>query len=125
MPAFQLLGSENQKPVLVVTSPTGEVHPESGGWLANFTIQGASGISTHISLRPLTQRVVQSLRVRRTRELEWRRTHKETLRQYLGQWVALEGDQITAHGLSLADVVTEARARGVRVPYVFRVEDLG
>jgi|SRR5918996_1533515 hypothetical protein len=57
----------------------------------------------------------------RHRELEWRRTHREELRQFAGQWVVLEGEEVVSHGKDPLQVVAEARARGVRVPYVFYV----
>jgi Family of unknown function (DUF5678) len=57
-------------------------------------------------------------------ELEWRRDHWSALRPYNGQWVALEGERIVAHGRSLTEVVDEARKQGIATPYVFRVEDL-
>jgi hypothetical protein len=58
----------------------------------------------------------------RSRELEWLWTHKEVLQQFAGQWVVLEGEKIVAHGNDPLQVVTEARAKGVQVPYIFRVE---
>lgn len=58
----------------------------------------------------------------RTRELEWRRTHAEVLRGYANEWVALEGEEIVAHGSDPMQVITEARARGIRTPYIFFVE---
>lgn len=57
----------------------------------------------------------------RTRELEWRRTHGEVLRNFAGQWVVLEGEEIVAHGKDPQQVVVEARAKGIRVPYIFYV----
>jgi hypothetical protein len=44
------------------------------------------------------------------------------LQQFAGQWVVLEGEKIVAHGNDPLQVVTEARAKGVQVPYIFRVE---
>lgn len=58
----------------------------------------------------------------RSRELEWRRTHGELLRTFAGQWVVLDGEEITAHGLDPEKVVAEARAKGIRLPYIFYVE---
>ncbi|MBI3988769.1 MAG: hypothetical protein HY347_04045 [candidate division NC10 bacterium] len=58
----------------------------------------------------------------RVRELEWRRMHQQELKQYAGQWVALEGEAIIASGSDLPKVVAEARAKGIMVPYVFYVE---
>ena len=60
----------------------------------------------------------------RSKEIEWRRTHRNELREYEGQWIVLEGSEIIAHGNSPAEVVRQARARGIRVPYVFLVEDV-
>lgn len=61
----------------------------------------------------------------RSQELEWRRTHKDELRRFANEWVALEGDQIVAHGQDPLQVVQEARARGIQTPYVFCVEPSG
>ncbi|MCH8056080.1 MAG: hypothetical protein IH857_08035 [Deltaproteobacteria bacterium] len=58
----------------------------------------------------------------RNRELEWRRTHADVLRAYANEWVALEGEEIVAHGGDPIQVVTEARAKGIQTPYVFYVE---
>lgn len=61
----------------------------------------------------------------RSRELEWCRTHAEVLRQFAGQWVVLEGEEIVAHGNDPLQVVADARAKGIRVPYIFYVEETG
>jgi len=58
----------------------------------------------------------------RERELEWRRTHAETLRQFENEWVALEGEEIIAHNRDPVQVFEEARRRGIRSPYIFYVE---
>ena len=58
----------------------------------------------------------------RQREQEWRRTHGDVLRGYAGEWLVLEGEEIIAHGDDPADLVKQARARGIRSPYVFFVE---
>lgn len=58
----------------------------------------------------------------RAREWEWRQANHELLqRQYLGEWIALERENIIAHGTNPEDVVERARAMGVSVPYVFCV----
>jgi hypothetical protein len=61
--------------------------------------------------------------MRRAREIRWREAHSEVLRQYAGQWVALEGERIVAHGPDAARVAVEARNLGVAIPYIFRVEE--
>ena len=60
----------------------------------------------------------------RSRELEWCRTHTEVLCQFAGQWVVLEGEEIVAHGDDPLQVVAEARAKGIQIPYIFYVEDV-
>jgi hypothetical protein len=59
----------------------------------------------------------------RSRELAWCRTHAEVLRQFAGQWIVLEGEEIVARGDDPLQVVAEARAKRIQVPYVFYVED--
>lgn len=59
---------------------------------------------------------------RRSRELNWRKTHEVELQAYAGQWVALEGEEIIANGADPAAVVGEARRKGALTPYVFKVE---
>jgi len=58
----------------------------------------------------------------RERELEWRSTHVETLRQFENEWVVLEGEEIIAHGSDAAQVIREAKSRGIKTPYIFFVE---
>lgn len=58
----------------------------------------------------------------RYRELEWRRTHGDVLRSFEGQWVVLENEEIVAHGKDARKAVADARAKGIRVPYIFYVE---
>ena len=41
---------------------------------------------------------------------------------YAGQWLALEGDRLLAHGANLAEVATTARALGVQFPLLHLVE---
>lgn len=58
----------------------------------------------------------------RNRELEWRRTHAETLKSLEDEWVVLEGDRVIAHGDDPVQVINEAKSKGVRTPYIFFVE---
>ncbi len=70
----------------------------------------------------------EALRIRpvnagfRSRELEWRIAHPETLAAVANEWVALEGEEIIAHGRDPLQVVKEATEKGIRTPYVFFVE---
>lgn len=46
---------------------------------------------------------------------KWLRENRE---KYMGQWVALEGDQLIAHGTDALKVHAEAKAAGISVPFV-------
>ncbi len=56
----------------------------------------------------------------RTAELEWLSTESEP---YAGQWVALHGRQLIAHGPKLAAVTAAARAAGFADPFFASVPD--
>ena len=79
--------------------------------------------SGQVQPHPVPSRPKLAAPGRRSRELAWRRTHRETLQTFAGQWVVLEGEEIVAHGEDPVRVVTEARAKGIRVPYIFYVEN--
>lgn len=53
------------------------------------------------------------------RERAWIEQNRD---EYLGQWVALDGDRLLAHGVDARAVYQAARSAGVRAPYVMRVE---
>lgn len=59
----------------------------------------------------------------RIKELRFQREHPEAFRLLTGQWVVLDGETIVTHGKDPVRVVADARSRGVRVPYVFYVEE--
>jgi hypothetical protein len=123
MAPLQLLGSENQRPRFFGPCVVEAIGIENGGWLANSAIQQLSKSPLDV-WNPPTRRPVVVLQSRRSTEIGWRRAHPEELRRYFGEWVALEGRRIVAHGTSLAQVVREARIEGIAIPYVFRVDDL-
>jgi uncharacterized protein DUF5678 len=54
-----------------------------------------------------------------TREQAWLKEHRN---EYVGQWVALDGDRLLAHGTDARDVYDKARDRGVPVPSVVKIE---
>lgn len=122
--SLQLLDPRQQKPDLTPSILNETLAVEQGGNLANSTIQHASDVVMWVWLFSEIRRAPFKAPSRRQLELQWRRTHKEVLRGYLGQWVVLQGERILASGPSLAEAVKQAREMGVRVPYVFRVEDL-
>lgn len=53
------------------------------------------------------------------REQRWLDEHRD---EYVGQWVALEGDRLLASGPDGRAVYETARAAGVCAPFVTRVE---
>lgn len=79
----------------------------------------------------LTDEATRTSRVRLTlggsaqadpqRQLEqrWLIDHRA---RYAGEWVALDGDLLIAHGPDGREVLAEARRAGVAIPFVVRVE---
>jgi hypothetical protein len=57
----------------------------------------------------------------RRRELQWIKEHRQ---EYAGQYVALEGDRLVAHGDVLKEVMQQARANGGGQPLFHRMETL-
>jgi len=53
-------------------------------------------------------------------EEEFIGTHPEAFEPYIGEWIALDGPRIVAHGDDYSIVANEARARS-KDPYMFRV----
>ncbi|MEW6209935.1 MAG: DUF5678 domain-containing protein [Acidobacteriota bacterium] len=50
-----------------------------------------------------------------------RRWIEEHRAEYLGQWVAIEGDRLISHGSNAVEVHNEAKAAGIEIPFVVRV----
>lgn len=71
-------------------------------------------------LRDELDRELQNTKSYRTHEREraWIEAHRE---EYLGQWVALDGDRLIAHGANAREVYLAARAAGVRSPFVEQI----
>jgi hypothetical protein len=47
--------------------------------------------------------------------MNWLDEHRA---QYLGQWVALDGDRLISHGADARKVYAEAKAAGLQAPFV-------
>lgn len=58
--------------------------------------------------------------VDRTLEDEWLRLHE---REYIGQWVALKGSELLAHGPVAKEVFARARSLGISDALFYLVED--
>ncbi len=63
------------------------------------------------------------LQVERDRELRFFQEHPELERQLVGQWVALDGEELVSHGTDLIDVVRRAADGGHPNPFITRVLD--
>jgi predicted DNA-binding antitoxin AbrB/MazE fold protein len=50
-----------------------------------------------------------------TKEMEWLRLHRK---EHQGEYVALDGDRLVAHGKDGREVFRRAREQGVEVPFV-------
>lgn len=53
------------------------------------------------------------------REYEWLKQHRH---EYPGQYIAIEGDKLYAHGLDGRKTLAEARQAGAKHPLIVRVE---
>jgi len=54
-------------------------------------------------------------------EMEWIDSHSDVLKAYQGQWVVVEGSKLIAHGNDFVAVVTEAKTKGIMIPYAVKV----
>jgi hypothetical protein len=52
------------------------------------------------------------------RERAWVEVHRE---EFLDQWVALDGDNLVAHGTDARTVYDQARAKGSKAPYLVHI----
>jgi hypothetical protein len=81
-------------------------------------LAAANEISEHAletASRPVVREVAP---LNLSRELQWLATHRH---EYLGQWVALEGDRLLAHGTNAREVFQQARQAGVASPFIEQI----
>jgi Family of unknown function (DUF5678) len=122
MTTAQLLSPEHQAMLIDEPEWSFKREFEGGGRLGNFAAQWLSLVGAgamQLIVRPAASNPPRGTR---SREVEWRRRHPDAFRSIEGQWVALEGEQIVAHGTDVDDVISNARQQGIRIPYVFLVE---
>lgn len=55
-----------------------------------------------------------------SKQHDWLRQHRH---EYIGQWIVLDGDRLVGHGDDPVPIVAQARAEGVRIPFVERIRD--
>jgi len=55
-----------------------------------------------------------------SKNLEWLELHGS---EYIGKWVVLDGGKLIGAGVDPRPIVEEARARGVKVPFVEFIRD--
>lgn len=92
------------------SSITHEVRREVNGGVRITIFARPSGTGPNV-------RIGQSIDF--TKEHAWLKAHRN---EFVGQWVALDGDQLLAHGPDAGEVYDKARGLGVRVPSVVRIE---
>ena len=56
-------------------------------------------------------------------EWQWVESHPDQLRRYVGEWVVVDPSGIVAHGTSYAQVRDEAVAKGISIPFIFRIPE--
>lgn len=64
-------------------------------------------------------RQAQDRQLLRADEQRWLAEHRD---EYVGQWVAVEGENLIAHGHDARAVYEAARDAGIRVPFLVRVK---
>lgn len=53
-----------------------------------------------------------------SKELRWLKEHRH---EHIGQWVALDGNRLLAHGTNAREVFRAAREAGVKAPFVEQI----
>jgi hypothetical protein len=69
---------------------------------------------------PLDKRVPARPAPDSTREMKWLREHR---REYIGQWIALDGNRLIAHDTDHQKVYAAAKADGAYLPLITYIED--
>ena|SRR5258708_5002373 len=73
-----------------------------------------------LKLRQALDRELEQTASAQSRAVEsiWVEHHRNA---YLGQWVALEGDTLVAHGTNAREVYLAARQAGIDSPYIVHI----
>lgn len=51
---------------------------------------------------------------------KWINEHRD---EYLGQWVALDGDRLIGHGFNARELHLKAKSEGIEIPFVEQVNE--
>lgn len=54
------------------------------------------------------------------RAQQWIVEHRS---EYMGQWVALDGDHLIGHGLNACELHLKAKAEGIEIPFVEQITE--
>jgi hypothetical protein len=73
-----------------------------------------------MSTKTLPQVRKSSIVIDLQKESEWLHQH---WREYVGQWVVLDGDRLVGHGPDPRPIYAQARAEGVEMPLVEFIVD--
>lgn len=111
---IERLSSEQQREVFECLEKKVKSKHQSGAASAPETVGEA-----HLPITP--QAAAHKLPIKdRSKEKAWLASHRN---EYVGQWVALDGDRLLGHGKSLRDVAKAADDAGVFDALIFIVED--
>ncbi len=120
MSTLQSLASESQHPDFAAAPYSAEIL-SGESCLGNFDRQVLLLADfKFVSLGRRMSRVLRETRSERILRGTEVATHLHT---YTGEWVAMQGNRVVSHGFDPVRVAAEARERGVRVPYLFRVQE--
>ena len=74
-----------------------------------------AGVFVEAQAKPPRPEIRRVTPIDLSRELQWLKEHRQ---EYLKQWVALDGNQLIAHGPQAREVYAAARAAGLKSPFV-------
>lgn len=86
-------------------------------WLRVQERQDAPRPTTE-AIPPRAAETVEQQVARFRKAMTWIADHRA---EYLGQWVALEGDRLISHGADAIQVHREAKAAGIAAPFIERI----
>jgi len=89
-------------------------------WLQGQERQDAAPPPVATAAPPRNAETVEQQLERFRKAMKWIDEHRA---EYLGQWVVLVGDQLISHGFDSRQVGEEAKAAGIKIPFVTLVRE--